>query len=74
MSGPKQPRNDGSRRIANMRTHYGRKQTAGAIFFDRNGNPIPNSEVIREVDEGWRHFWRSRGGVPVLPKMGGRLP
>lgn len=50
--------------IANMRMKCGVVERGAALFHDRNGNPISNAEVIREVDAGWRYFWSRRGGLP----------
>ena len=57
--------------IANMRMVAGIRHTSCSFFHDRNGNPISNAEVIREVDEGWRKFWQRRGGIPQGRFKGG---
>ena len=64
------PRNQRLSKIANTRVYEGFKDRNSAMFFDRHGNPIPNCEVIREVDEGWRYFWGKRGRVPPAMRRG----
>ena len=54
-------------RIANMRMKCGVQERAASLFYDRNGNPVPNAEVMREVEAGWKYFWSNRGGMARAP-------
>lgn len=49
-------------KIANMPMKCGVKEHAGALFFDRFGNAVPNTEVMREVEIGYQYFLSKRGG------------
>lgn len=53
-SKPRKPRKDGPRNCRGVKFTTGSDRSA--LFWDKDGNPVPTSQVKREVAEGYRYF------------------
>jgi hypothetical protein len=45
--------------------HRAGKKEGGFIFIDSKDRKVTLLQLAADVERGWRHFWRKRGGAPM---------